>query len=69
MPVIGHATWFWTWRSLCIDHGLPDTEAVDAMTGMVLTFTPVPQAEPARVRAQISQFNPSSRAAPHARGR
>ena len=42
----GHATSFWTWRSLCIDHGLPDTEAVDAMTGMVLTLTPVPQVEP-----------------------
>jgi len=35
--VIGHATSFWTWRSLCIDHGLADTEAVDTMTGMVLT--------------------------------
>jgi hypothetical protein len=30
---------FWTWRSLCIDHGLADTEAVDAMTGMVLALT------------------------------
>ena len=37
--VIGHATSFWTWHSLCIDHGLPDTEAVDAMTGMVLALT------------------------------
>jgi hypothetical protein len=37
--VIGHATSFWTWRSLCIDHGLADTEAVDAMTGMVLALT------------------------------
>ena len=43
LAVIGHATSFWTWRSLCFDHGLPDTEAVDAMTGMVLTLTPVPQ--------------------------
>jgi len=41
--VIGHATSFWTWRSLCIDHGLPDTEAVDAMTGMVLALTPAPR--------------------------
>jgi hypothetical protein len=46
--VIGHATSFWTWRSLCLDHGLTDTEAADAMTGMVLAVTPVPQAEPAQ---------------------
>jgi AcrR family transcriptional regulator len=46
--VIGHAISFWTWRSLCLDQGLSDTEAVDAMTGMVLAVTPVPQAEPAR---------------------
>ena len=39
--VIGHATSFWTWRSLCIDHGLSDTEAVDAMAGMVLAATGV----------------------------
>jgi AcrR family transcriptional regulator len=46
--VIGHATSFGTWRSLCHDQGLTDTEAVDAMTGMVLAITPMPQAEPAR---------------------
>ena len=46
--VIGHATSFWTWRSLCLDQGLSDTEAVDAMTGMVLAVIPAPQAEPAR---------------------
>jgi AcrR family transcriptional regulator len=46
--VIGHAISFWTWRSLCLDQGLSDTEAVDAMTGMILAVTPVPQAEPAR---------------------
>jgi AcrR family transcriptional regulator len=44
----GHAVSFWTWRSLCLDHGLTDTEAVDAMTGMVLATTPVGQAGPAR---------------------
>ncbi len=44
--VIGHAISFWTWRSLCLDHGLTDTEAVDAMTGMILATTTVPQAEP-----------------------
>jgi AcrR family transcriptional regulator len=45
--IIGHAISFWTWRSLCLDHGLTDTEAVDAMTGMILAITPLPQAEPA----------------------
>ena len=46
--VIGHAISFWTWHSLCLDHGLTDTEAVDVMTGMVLAITPMPQAEPAQ---------------------
>jgi AcrR family transcriptional regulator len=46
--VIGHAISFWTWRSLCLDQGLSDTEAVDAMTGMILAVTLVPQAGPAR---------------------
>jgi AcrR family transcriptional regulator len=46
--VIGHATSFWTWRSLCLDQGLSDTEAVDAMTGMVLAISPLPEAEPAQ---------------------
>jgi AcrR family transcriptional regulator len=45
---VGHAISFWTWRSLCLDQGLTDTEAVDAMTGMVLAITPMPQTEPAR---------------------
>jgi AcrR family transcriptional regulator len=46
--VIGHAISFWTWHSLCLDQGLTDTEAVDAMTGMILALTPAPDAEPAR---------------------
>lgn len=46
--LVGHAISFWTWRSLCLDHGLTDAEAADAMTGMVLAITPVPQAEPVR---------------------
>ena len=45
---VGHAISFWTWRSLCLDHNLTDAEAVDAMAGMVLAVTPVPQAEPAQ---------------------
>jgi AcrR family transcriptional regulator len=45
--LVGHAISFSAWRSLCLDHGLTDTEAVDAMTGMVFAITPVPQAQPA----------------------
>lgn len=33
----GHATSFWTWRSLCVDQGLPNTAAVDAMVALILT--------------------------------
>jgi len=29
--VIAHATSFWTWRSLCVDQGLTDAEAVTLM--------------------------------------
>jgi len=36
--VIGHATSFWTWRSLCIEQGLSNTEAVDAMTGLGFVY-------------------------------
>jgi AcrR family transcriptional regulator len=46
--VTGHAISFWTWRSLCLDHGLTDEEAVEAMTGMILATTPAPQAGPAQ---------------------
>jgi AcrR family transcriptional regulator len=34
--LVGHAISFWTWRSLCFDHGLENQAAVEAMTGMVL---------------------------------
>ncbi len=34
--VVGHATSFWTWHSLCAGQGLSDAEAVEAMTGAVL---------------------------------
>jgi AcrR family transcriptional regulator len=33
--VIGHAVSFWTWQSLCADHGLTNREAVDAMVALV----------------------------------
>ena len=34
--VLGHAVSFWTWRSLCLDNGLTDSEAAEAMTTLVL---------------------------------
>ena len=34
--LVGHATAFGTWRSLCVDQGLSDREAVEAMTALVL---------------------------------
>ena len=42
--LIGHACSFWTWHSLCVDHGLSDREAVDAMTGLVLAAVALPAA-------------------------
>jgi AcrR family transcriptional regulator len=42
--VLGHAASFSTWRSLCVEHGLPDREAVDVMAALVLTTA----ARPAR---------------------
>jgi len=36
---IGHAASFWTWHSLCIGQGLTNQEAVEVMTGAVLTVT------------------------------
>jgi len=35
--LLGHAVSFWTWRSLCIQHGLSDREAVDALARLALT--------------------------------
>jgi AcrR family transcriptional regulator len=29
--VLGHAVDFWTWRSLCIDHGLADRDAIELL--------------------------------------
>jgi AcrR family transcriptional regulator len=37
--VVGHATAFATWRSLCHDNGLPDKQAVDVMTTLVLAVS------------------------------
>jgi AcrR family transcriptional regulator len=38
--VIGHAASFWTWHSLCTEHGLADHEAVEVMTSAVLAASP-----------------------------
>jgi AcrR family transcriptional regulator len=35
--VLGHAVSFWTWHSLCLDQGLTDREAVQAMTALALS--------------------------------
>jgi AcrR family transcriptional regulator len=32
--ILGHAIAFWTWRSLCIEHGLEDHEGVGLMVGL-----------------------------------
>lgn len=32
--VLGHAITFWTWRSLCVDHGLKNDEAVELMVAL-----------------------------------
>ena len=37
--VLGHAVAFGTWRSLCVEQGLSDREAVDVMTELVLAST------------------------------
>ncbi|WP_436496360.1 TetR/AcrR family transcriptional regulator [Actinokineospora sp. HUAS TT18] len=34
--LIGHAVSFWTWHSLCVDNGLPQDAAVEAMTALVM---------------------------------
>lgn len=34
--VVGHATAFGTWRSLCIEHGLSDRDATEAMTALAV---------------------------------
>jgi AcrR family transcriptional regulator len=38
--VVGHAVSFWTWHSLCVDHGLGNTAAVEAMTALALSASP-----------------------------
>jgi AcrR family transcriptional regulator len=38
--VLGHAVSFGTWRSLCIDNELSDSDAVEAMTALVAATAP-----------------------------
>jgi AcrR family transcriptional regulator len=33
--IVGHAADFWTWRSLCVEHGLVESEAVELMVELV----------------------------------
>lgn len=40
--LLGHAVSFWSWRSLCLDHGLSNTEAVQAMTALIATTASLP---------------------------
>jgi AcrR family transcriptional regulator len=44
--LIGHAVSFWTWRSLCVDHGLSNPQAVHAMAALVLTHASGEQPTP-----------------------
>jgi len=60
---IGHAVEFWTWRSLCVDNGLEDRDAVELMVG--LTAAAVHPPSP-RVR---SRRPPASGPAPGTRAR
>jgi AcrR family transcriptional regulator len=46
--VVGHAVSFWTWRSLCLQHGLSDREAVEAMATLTLTTATGPSLAPNR---------------------
>jgi AcrR family transcriptional regulator len=49
--VLGHAVSFWTWRSLCLQGGLSDREAVEAMATLAMTTAtgpvPIPPLHPA----------------------
>jgi AcrR family transcriptional regulator len=49
--VLGHAVSFGTWRSLCIDNKLSDSDAVEAMTALVAATAPDRQETGASARA------------------
>jgi AcrR family transcriptional regulator len=52
--VVGHAVSFWTWRSLCLQHGLSDREAVEVMATLALATATGPSPAPAS-RSQAAQ--------------
>jgi AcrR family transcriptional regulator len=62
--VLGHAVSFWTWRSLCLDGGLSQREAVDAMTTLVLTTVDVPAGMTAERTGQVSPARRRARPSP-----
>jgi AcrR family transcriptional regulator len=53
--VVGHAVSFGTWRSLCLQHGLSDREAVQAMATLVLTTATGPSAAPPAASSHAAQ--------------
>jgi AcrR family transcriptional regulator len=69
--VLGHAVSFWTWRSLCLDHGLSDREAVEAMATLAMATAtgpaPIPRytqpPSPARDRGGAQDHQPAHRPA------
>lgn len=50
--ILGHAVSFWTWRSLCLDQGLSDREAVEAMTSLVTALAGPAHRTPTPARAR-----------------
>jgi hypothetical protein len=57
--VLGHAISFWTWRSLCLDHGLSDAEAVQAMITLALATAgsgPAPHAPVGRPTRTVPEI-------------
>jgi AcrR family transcriptional regulator len=52
--VVGHAVSFGTWRSLCLQGGLSNREAVEAMATLVLTTANGPPAPPLHAATQPS---------------
>jgi AcrR family transcriptional regulator len=57
--LLGHAVSFTTWRSLCVEHGLTDREAVEAMTTLVTgRLAPAPAVRaPARLPGPQPETN------------
>ena len=54
--VLGHTVSFWTWRSLCLQQGLSDREAVEVMATLALTTARGPS--PAHPASRAARPNP-----------